>query len=380
MLNKTNIRFFKQAVPGPYRENELDIAAKCPICGDSKYRKSSKRLHLFHKAGNDFVKCFNGDCVLETTTNLYNFLKNYYPSLLEFYKKETYFQKIENLKETKNTETTLISCFDTTIQNNQTIQNSTIVDLNNTKVDFSNIKNSDNTSKLEKTNSINDKALKIRDLLTFKEMNIFHLKEKIIYSIEPINDKTKTFLLKRGLNPNHLMEVFGKFYSGRAEFLFNSKYYDLKDTLFIPIEYNKELTGFYARKLDEKRFINYGASIPYNLNNIDNTKPVYIFEAILDALSFYTLYNEKNIIALSTNKINPKVLDFINNPVFCLDNDKTGLKTMLSYTYNKKARFLIYPKDLIYKDFNEMLLNNFKLDLNLKDGFSANIELRKLIA
>lgn len=351
MLDKTNIRFFKQAVPGPYRENELDIAAKCPICGDSKYRKSSKRLHLFHKAGNDFVKCFNGDCILETTTNLYNFLKNYYPSLLEFYKKETYFQKIETLKEPKVPETLLINCFD--ISGNQ---NSTIVDNAKTK------------------------KLSINELLTFKEMNIFHFKEKIIYSIEPINDKTKTFLLKRGLNPNHLMEVFGKFYSGRAEFLFNSKYYDLKDTLFIPIEYNKELTGFYARKLDEKRFINYGASIPYNLNNIDNTKPVYIFEAILDALSFYTLYNEKNIIALSTNKINPKILDFINNPVFCLDNDKTGLKTMLGYTHNKKAKFLIYPKDLIYKDFNEMLLNNFKLDLNIKDGFSANIELRKLIA
>ena len=369
MLNKTNIRFFKQAVPGPYRENELDIAAKCPICGDSKYRKSSKRLHLFHKAGNDFVKCFNGDCILENTTNLYNFLKNYYPSLLEFYKKETYFQKIENLKESKNTETTLISCFDIsntgTLQNNQTLQNSTIVD----NANISNDKPLQNTNKL-----------KITELLTFKEMNIFQLKEKIIYSIEPINDKTKTFLLKRCLNPNHLMEVFGKFYSGRAEFLFNSKYYDLKDTLFIPIEYNKELTGFYARKIDEKKFINYGASIPYNLNNIDNTKPVYIFEAILDAFSFYTLYNEKNIIALSTNKINPKVLDFINNPVFCLDNDKTGLKTMLGYTYNKKAKFLIYPKDLIYKDFNEMLLNNFKLDLNLKDGFSANIELRKLIA
>ena len=42
MLDFVDIKYFKLAVPGPYKESPLDIAVKCPICGDSKYKKSEE--------------------------------------------------------------------------------------------------------------------------------------------------------------------------------------------------------------------------------------------------------------------------------------------------------------------------------------------------
>ena len=94
MLDFVDIKYFKLAVPGPYKESPLDIAAKCPICGDSKYKKSVKRLHLYEKHGVTLVHCFNGDCELNTQMSLGNFLKIYKPELLLPYKTENFKFKI----------------------------------------------------------------------------------------------------------------------------------------------------------------------------------------------------------------------------------------------------------------------------------------------
>ena len=102
MLDFTDIKFFKLAV-GQDRighETEIDINAKCPICGDSRIHRNVKRLHLYQKGDVTLVNCFNGDCPCQNKT-MYNFLKTFYPNLLFQYKQEKFFKDIENLKSKK---------------------------------------------------------------------------------------------------------------------------------------------------------------------------------------------------------------------------------------------------------------------------------------
>ena len=338
MLDYIDKKYFKMAISGPYRETDLDIAVKCPICGDSKHKRNSKRLHLFYKDSKTRIKCFNGGCRCESPMNMGYFLKLYYPNLFEAYKAERFDLRISKIKELPKTE--IMQSF---------------VDMRAMPA-------------AQEARAVETPAI----IKTIKE------------SIEPINSGTIAFLQSRGLNYVKLKPVFGDFYSGTKAFTKSGKFYNLKNTLFIPISVKRERTlenmvGFYARDISEKRFVNNafgGHFIPWNLNAADNDKPVYIFEAILDALSFYEIYGETNIIALCTNNINPKILDYIKEPYFCLDNDPVGKQTMQKYTAIGKGKFLIYPENLIYKDFNEMLLNNYKLDLNFENPFKANILLR----
>lgn len=344
MLDYIDKKFFKLALSGPFKETDLDIAVKCPICGDSRHKRSSKRLHLFYKDKKTRVKCFNGGCKLESTHTLGYFLKLYYPHFYEAYKREKFDIKIQNIKRVDNTEKVEIFSIPTDTQIPQTTQNTTKVEI-----------------------------CEVESLA------------KLLQCIKPINADTIAFLKSRKLNYDTLKSQFGAFYSGTRDFLKDGKCYSLRNTLFIPIFLSKNrdlryMIGFYARDIKKKRFVNNtlaGHFIPWNLGSCDNSKPIYIFEAILDALSFYTIYGESNVIALCTNNINPKILDYIKYPRFCLDNDTVGIQTMLKHTKLEKADFIIYNTH--FKDFNEMLVNGYEMPLEFERGFKADLKLRKLL-
>lgn len=347
-MNYIDKKYFKLAIPGPYKESEIDIAAKCPICGDSRHKRSSKRLHLFYKDSKTRIKCFNGGCSVESPMQVGYFLKLHYPHLFEAYRAEVF----------------------------------------RYKVSIGAISEKSQLGETEKVKSFASPTSPVSAPGAPGAPNaVSGVISKIRNSVEPLNPQTIAFLESRGLRHSQLSQVFGEFYSGKSDFMNDGKHYNLKNTLFIPIYTAKcpqfdNMVGFYARDISEKRFVNSalkGNFIPWNLNAIDNTKEVYIFEAILDALSFYQLYGESNIIALCTNNINPKILDYIARPVFCLDNDTAGIQTMVKYTDCKKAKFLIYPENLKFKDFNEMLLNNYKFQLEFENPFKSNILLRKFI-
>lgn len=94
-MNKLSFReqipFFLDAVqqlgcnPKDIHKQELDIACKCPVCGDSRTRKNLKRLHFYQKGDVQNVNCFNGDCSVKNMT-LYNFLKTYNNRIFEQFK------------------------------------------------------------------------------------------------------------------------------------------------------------------------------------------------------------------------------------------------------------------------------------------------------
>lgn len=65
------------------RRADLDIACKCPICGDSRIG-NKKRLHLYQKGDVINVNCFNGDCPVVNMAP-YSFFKEYVPRIFQEY-------------------------------------------------------------------------------------------------------------------------------------------------------------------------------------------------------------------------------------------------------------------------------------------------------
>lgn len=336
MIDVIDIKYFKQAVNGPYNESKVDIAAKCPICGDSKYKTNVKRLHLYERSGVTLVHCFNGDCNLNTQTSLGNFLKIYNPELYFNYKQEKFKNILYEKKEPEFN-------FDY-------------------KMNIKDIKDI-------KTKDMPQENIEIK---TFDILNFLSNKDA---DLNPITN----YLINRGFNADSLKML--NYYVGKTNFTFNGRYFKIKDYLVIPFIFNNKVYGFYSRSIIEKNFINFSANPSlniWNLFNVDLEKPVLIFEAILDAVSFSQIYNFKNVVALNTNNISSEVLKLIKKPVFCFDNDNAGITKMIDYTKFENAKFLIYP-DIKYKDFNEMLLNNFKMDLKFEKGLKAKIELKKIL-
>ncbi|MGI7717294.1 toprim domain-containing protein [Campylobacter coli] len=353
MLDFVDIKYFKLAVPGPYKESSLDIAVKCPICGDSKHKKSVKRLHLYEKQGVTLVHCFNGDCELNTQMGLSNFLKIYKPELLLPYKSENFKFKINSIDanielkvDTKNEVETMKSCFNS----------------------GSNISNISNNTSIESKPSIESNSNN-----EFKFINLTSV-------LDTNTSKQIEFLKSRRFNDDTIS--FLDFYNGTKSFNLNGVYYGIKDYLVIPFSKDSSYYGFYARSLTEKRFINFTLNQNYgvwNLFNVDLNKPVFIFEAILDALSFRQIYRTNQIIALNTSTIAKNVLDLIKYPFFCLDNDKVGIEKMIKYNSIQNSHFICYPNDLKQKDFNEILQNNIKIELVFKKGFNALLHLKSLL-
>lgn len=76
---------------------DLDIACRCPVCGDSRTRKNLKRLHLYQKGDVINVNCFNGDCSVKNMTP-YRFFQDYNARVFEQFKnfyKRKFFDQVQ---------------------------------------------------------------------------------------------------------------------------------------------------------------------------------------------------------------------------------------------------------------------------------------------
>jgi hypothetical protein len=325
MLNHKSIKYFKQAVNATsYKETNLDIACKCPICGDSTKKNNSKRLHLYKKGDLELINCFNAGCACENKT-IYSFLRDFYPHLLPAYRKETFGDKIDNLR-----------------------QNQTLGDL----VQFGVGESIPTTDEPKPT---------LFDLSMF---------------FEPLTSEYTDYLKSRGLVP-HFNNTW---YKGKENIKIGEITYNIKDYLIIPLICDKLCYGFYSRSIKEKDFITF-VSTPgfkvWNWFDIDKKKPVYIFEAIFDGMST----GIQNIIANLGAKLPQERLDQLKDPIFCLDNDKTGIEMSIKYA-EQGHKVFVMPSAFTEKDFNELKLNQPTLDIkkmiddNTFKGISAITRLK----
>lgn len=340
MIATINKKYFLLAVDGAKvgKNNNVDIAVRCPVCGDSHKNKNSTRLHLYHKNGKDGIQCFNGDCHLNGKVyNLYGFLKSFYPNLLENYKRENFIQNLNTLSGSSQQEDVFASISENIKSNRQSIQ----------------------TNQPQKP------------VLTH---NLFQYFENIIEHEEAIS-----YLAKRGFD---YFNSKYEWYFGKQDLKIGDKLYKLTNALIIPLYYDEEMYGFYSRNIYNKEFFTYmpeqniGFKI-FNWFQIDKEKETYIFEGIFDALSI----REDNVIALMGAKIPEERLKELKKPVFVLDNDKTGLLNSIEYA---RKGYTVYIQPDIYreKDMNELMLNHPELDVskmireNLYSGISAEIRLK----
>lgn len=319
MLSYTDVKFFKLAVGSEHigKETDLDIQARCPVCGDGA-KKNSKRLHLYDKNGTTLVNCFNGDCTVHS--NLWNFLKNYFPNLLDSYKRETFGETMKSLK----------------------------------------------------GESPKQKLKESVQLVTVPLEPLFKDIKECPEALE--------YLKNRSIDYNE--DAFGKWFYGVQDLEIDGTLYQVTNSIIIPLYYDGKISGFYSRSIKSKNFITYNHQTNigfkvWNWFNIDKEAPVYIFEGIFDAISS----GKKNIIALMGAKLPEERLKELRNPVFVLDNDKTGRLNSIYYTelgYN----VYIQPDDILEKDMNEIKKNHPGLNIsqmindNLYKGVSAVVRLK----
>lgn len=328
MLSTIDKKYFKMCCPDIGKDTDLDISAKCVVCGDSKTGRKH-RLHLYEKGGQTYVKCFN----CELSTNMFGFLKTYFPQYLNQYKQENFYLNINNFREIKT-------------------ENADI----NINFDWNNVSNSDIAEVENVTNS---------NTLEYLDSSIF----------QDLTQSAKDYIKSRGIN---YTEKFGKFYTFDGILSVKGKDFDLRHKLIIPFYNEDKIIGFYSRSIHNKIFLtcnlNEGYKI-WNYFNIDKNKEVYIFEGIFDALSFYQMFNIDNVIALCSKDIPQERLKELKKPIFCLDSDRTGINTMLKYALNYKVQI----PDTRFKDMNEFLINGVTPVLKNESGLRAIIELKKLL-
>ncbi len=294
-------------IVGDVKEKQNDIACKCIVCGDSAKNASSKRMHLYTKESYEdrgIVRCFNGDC--EYSASLYTFIKEYSPSLLSGYIAETGNKSLE------------------------TLENEEMVVMRSKKV--------------------TPKVVKGKDL--------FEVPTEFLELNSNGNLAHKYLEQERGLD--YEPEKYGKWYYCNDKLMVGGKEIYLKNKIIIPLYEDGSFDkyyGFYSRSLDQKFFHtfipdnNSGYKI-WNWCNIDRTKPVYIFEAIFDAISS----GLDNCIAILGSSIDKSRIRELNEPIFVYDCDKTGI--IKSKKMAEKHKVFIWPSSLKTR-FGE------KLDLNM---------------
>jgi len=310
-----------RAVQGQHigKDTSEDIAVRCPICGDSKHKKRSARLHLYNKGTDtDFVSCFNGDCPVHNK-NMYSFLRDFFPTLLDQYKRETFKSTLSKLS-----------------------QGSDDV--------FKQFKN------LKKEVSQDASEVVVHDLTSF---------------LKPLEDEPRgmQYLQDRGL-PYSECQKYCDFYFGYQDLKIGDILYPITNSIVIPLMYHGTMYGFYSRSIETKSFYTYnpaqnvGYKI-FNWFNVNKNEPCYIYEGIFDMIAG----GYKNSIALLGAKLPEARLEELAHPIFVLDNDKTGMMNSLVYA---RRGFDVYvqPPQLKEKDMNELKVNT---DLNIPEIISQNL-------
>lgn len=328
MLDRLDVKYFKLAIglDSIGKENDVDITARCPVCGDSRSHKNKKRLHLYIKNGVTNVNCFNGDCAVHNKT-MYSFLRDFFPALIGQYKKEQFGTTVEKLARG----------------------------------------DSDVFSQFKKVEEKKESEVLVHDLTPYLR-DIAEVPEALAY------------LAGRGYT--YRESRYGKWYYGYQDLKIGETLYKITDAIVIPLYYEGKMYGFYSRNIHNKVFFTYmhDANIGYKLWNWFNIKkdqPVFIYEGIFDAIAG----GLPNSIALMGAKMPEERLNELKYPVFVLDNDKTGMINSIEYA-KRGHQVFIQPEQYKEKDMNDLLMNHKDLDVslmiqnNLHTGIAAEVRIK----
>lgn len=342
MIDSIDKMYFRQAMGDRIkRETDSDISAKCPVCNDRK-----ARFHMYEKNGMTFLHCFNGGCDMsDSQMRPHTFFRTYYPEIFESYKRETFATNISSLRDRFSEEN----------------------DLSKISWDLDDLSDPLITETKEEI----QKPVQTLDLSPY---------------LVDINNSQETLDYVRSRAITYSEEKYGKWFYAKTDLKIGETTYNTKESVVIPLYYNKKDTssmyGFYSRKIHQKNFatFNQEVNIGYKIwgwFQIDKKEETLITEGIFDCLTI----NYQNKIALMGAKIPEERLKELSNPIFVLDNDKTGILNSIEYA---KRGFKVYiqPNDYREKDMNELMLNHPNLDIyqmikeNIVSGISGVVRLK----
>lgn len=143
---------------------------------------------------------------------------------------------------------------------------------------------------------------------------------------------------------------------------------------------NEHVYAFQSRSLTQKRFHIHSKNESFKVSGIfqaDLSKPVYVFESIIDS------YCIDNSIAIMGADLSRQVLDMIKHPVFCFDNDKTGIEKAQKYA-QAGFKVLVWESGIKAKDTNELMVKynwnrqaiTSMIQSNIFEGLSAITRLK----
>jgi hypothetical protein len=329
MLDRLDVKYFKLAVglDSIGKESDVDITARCPVCGDSRSNKRAKRLHLYIKNGITNVNCFNGDCPAHNKT-MYSFLRDFFPALIGQYKKEQFGHTVEKLARGET---------------------------------------DDVFGQFKKVEEKKESEVLVHDLTPY---------------LRDIAEVPQALAYLEGRGFKYKESRYGKWYYGYQDLKIGETLYKITDALVIPLYYDGQMYGFYSRNIHNKTFYTYmhDANIGYkvwNWFNIKKDQPVFIYEGIFDAIAG----GLPNSIALMGAKLPEERLKELKYPVFVLDNDKTGMINSIDYA-RRGHQVYIQPDKYREKDMNDLLMNHEGLDVslmiqqNLYRGIAAEVRLK----
>lgn len=296
-LKEINSRYFK-IIHSDVVEKENKISVKCDICGDSKKDAKKKRLELYNKGGDDFIKCFN--CGF--TGNMWSYLKLYHPEYYTCYQSERQREYINNINILKNDTIVEIDC------------------------------------------GLGDE-LPSTVIKNYKEL---------YKGLEPVITGRFAEYIE-----NRKVPLDNFFFSPNNDIVTPTNFFGYKNMIVYPF---KNWTGFYSRSIVERKFKTYiykGNKYIINITDLDN--PIYVFEGIFDYLSTEGIDNYIILCGADFPKNDSNITDILNftkNLIFCYDNDETGIKKKMEML-QKGYKVLFLPKEYNkFKDLNEILVKN----------------------
>ena len=323
ILDELSKKYFKLTIKNKKKETPSNISADCILCGDKRGRLNLGAV----KDPIGVCRCFNAGCPLnDNALPLPAYLKLVDSNLYMQYRKEKFNRDIGREE-----------------------------DLNHL---------------LESSEPKVEKKKEPEENIDFKK--VFPTLTKLTNSNEAI-----AYVRKRGISE----DIYENWYFSRQKFIevFNKKYY-VYNFIFIPIYQNNKLAGFYTRSIYEKRFstILFPNKEKYwSSDKILNNNRYYIFEGIFDALSS----GLDHTIAMLSADLSDEILEQIEDPIFILDNDKTGRMKSIKYL-NQGYKVFIWPNGIYEKDINELLnrmsIKEIKQMIlnNIDSGFNAVMKVK----
>lgn len=337
MLSLSNLtKKYAKLVIKPNKENNSQIVANCPLCGDTKGRLSIAAV----KDENGVARCFNGGCIAENGLPFSAFLKEVDESLYNQYRKEKFNENL-GISENKNLDNIL------------------------DKV------KSKKTEKIKKTETTTEEIVSVFEI-DFQLPKIFNL-QKVIDTPKAIE-----YLENRNISKNMTNNYKNWYFSENKFVTVLDKHYFVENFIFIPIIQNKKLKGFYTRSIEEKRFstIIFPSGDKFWCSKIEIPQKCYVFEGIFDAISS----GFENVIAMLSASIPETIPD--NEFIYVFDNDATGKKKALEKIEMNRKVFVWPEIWQDFKDINEVLCNGFTnkeiskiIEENVFSGIKAKIRL-----